>query len=486
MRAIIVATDLRAEIAAISDVMPSCMLPLVDKPFVQHLAEYLIFKGVTEIEFVLARFPEKIENLLGDGTRLGVPYTFHLTLDPDRSGRTIRHLCRAAEGPVLLVDADTLIAAPGLLDETPGPTLWMRPNEVNASGWTGWAYCDSSMLRSIPDTASRETVFQCLRSAGAECSDADHVLDATSFDSLLLAQKDAMAGKIPELVISGNRRGNGIIIGRSARVHRSAQLVGPLYIGEFSQIGKEAKLGPGTIVGRDCVIDSGCRTGDSLILNGTYLSGELVVFCCIADRNLLYSERLGAEIATPDDLGHLADKGGLRTSRTMSRVAAWMLLIFFSPLMLLVILARGCVARGRVLDTKRMVSLPASRNPRTWTYFDRFSFGDASGRGRIAQWLMSDLPGLLNVAAGDMFLVGVPARTAEEVQALEPEWRDLYLGSKVGLITEARVRSGESPGRDSQHASDSFYVVNRSQLYDLKLIGAFICSQMLPPIFRRD
>ena len=65
-------------------VVPTPMLPLADKPFIQHVVETLVDRGVTEFDFALNHLPEKIEHLLGNGARWGSRFRFHLARDASR------------------------------------------------------------------------------------------------------------------------------------------------------------------------------------------------------------------------------------------------------------------------------------------------------------------------------------------------------------------------------------------------------------------
>ena len=71
MRAIVIATGEAPDMTGLSERYPAPMLPLVDRPFIQHVVEILVDQGVTVFDFVLSHQPEKIEEVLGDGTRWG-------------------------------------------------------------------------------------------------------------------------------------------------------------------------------------------------------------------------------------------------------------------------------------------------------------------------------------------------------------------------------------------------------------------------------
>jgi NDP-sugar pyrophosphorylase family protein len=92
MRTIVIATGHSPDMTPASERHPSPLLPLVDRPFIQHVVEFLVDQGVAEFDFVLSHLPERIEEFLGDGTRWGSRFRFHLARDPSRPYAALRSL----------------------------------------------------------------------------------------------------------------------------------------------------------------------------------------------------------------------------------------------------------------------------------------------------------------------------------------------------------------------------------------------------------
>src|SRR5262249_59015293 len=106
----IIATGHAPGTAALAERYPAPALPLVDRPFIQHLVEHVAGQGVKQFDFVLSHLPEQIEQHLGDGTRWGCRFTFHLARDAARPYGLLRALdLGPADGePLLLGHADRL------------------------------------------------------------------------------------------------------------------------------------------------------------------------------------------------------------------------------------------------------------------------------------------------------------------------------------------------------------------------------------------
>lgn len=489
MRAIILITDSHSNISMVNSEMPACMLPLVDKPFIQHILEYLINMHLESVNFVVKGCNEQLKEFLGDGTQWGGKFSYSPVPEADHLMKTVRVLCQESHDPILLADGNYLVPAigEGLSEEQMDSVLWMDGgnSSTDAACWTGWAVCAPTVLTYMKDSASRDELFHSLIDAGAVIKGRDNVLSVSSFERFLGAQIPVMNGWQKELVVTGARTNGGIIVGRGARIHPSAQMIGPLYIGDFSEIREDVILEAGTVVGRDCVIDRGCRIQETVVLPGTYIGMDLDLAGCLAGQGSIYNGRLGTIDKIPTDTltGRITPESGSRRSRlVISQIVAALLLLFLWPLLTIAIIFRITAGQEDGLFRRRLLRLPAPADQGSWKYFDRYYIGDPSDNvwGKTAQLLRADLPGLLNVLRGEMHLVGSPGRTREEVNALDHEWRDLYLKSKVGLVTEARVRCGFAPPLDEQLASDSFYAVHASSDYDFKLLGDFLRMQFGP------
>ena len=115
MKAVIIATGLNSEMSALNERSPIPLLPVGDRPFIQHIVEALVERGITEFDFVLHHLPEKLEHLLGDGARWGCRFQFHLARNAARPYGMLKTL--RADEPILLAHADRLPALPANLQE---------------------------------------------------------------------------------------------------------------------------------------------------------------------------------------------------------------------------------------------------------------------------------------------------------------------------------------------------------------------------------
>jgi NDP-sugar pyrophosphorylase family protein len=497
MRAIILATGNAPGTAPLNEHYPTPLFPLVDRPFLQHVIEYCINQGVTQFDFVLSHLPEKIEHYCGDGKRWGSRFTYHLARDPAHPYRLLKalQLDGGSEGRLLLGHADRLSRL-DLHEATAAGTLPLLFSWNDDTGpatrqrWTGWALLAPEHITGLPRDADEAELEAYLRSQAGERSwrDVPRPLSMATFDDILAAHRNVLAKTFPGLFLSGREADPGIWLSRNVKLHPTAHLVPPVFVCENCSIGAGAELGPNAVIGKDCFLDSHARVANSVIFPGSYVGELLEVEDVILDKNRLINVRLGGAAVTDGFTDRSDDQFFPWTVLMFARLAALLLLLLATPVLLLTALCLKLTGR-RVLCWREAVQLPAPPEERRWRTFQLLSFdADApSGQGvpcSIRALLLRFLPSLIHIVKGELHFVGVPPRTREEIQLLQHDWQTLVLRGKVGILTEASVRYGTAIDADDQYASENCYVATASWRYDLKLLLRFFALSLLG--FRRS
>jgi len=159
MRAVILATGGNPDQDRARDRWNAPLTPLLDRPFIQHVVEYIVARGITELDIVLCHHAARYEKLLGDGQRWGCSCRYHLARDPDQPCVRFRSMAfDTAEEWILFADAERLPQLDALQPPATAvhcqPIVWQKnPNkapEEQQDSWTGWAWVRASDLREIP------------------------------------------------------------------------------------------------------------------------------------------------------------------------------------------------------------------------------------------------------------------------------------------------------------------------------------------------
>jgi len=498
MIAILIASQKWLQMESLSERYPSPMLPLMDRPFIQHVMETLVNQGCNRFEVVLSHLPEKLEALLGDGKRWGVDIRYHLVPRPDRPYRPLKLISdRPDTHPILLAHADRLVQA-DIIASMPcssadGPVLYCFGDDTAPTGrpqlkWSGWAWLPPECLADIPGD-SDETRLQAYlkQNAGSRIEAADRFkpLSVQSCGDLMAAHLGVLAKKKSGLMVRGREVEKAVWLARNVSLHPTARLIPPLYIGENCRIAKGVQIGPEAVIGHDCVLDEKSTVSRSVVFPGSYVGEALELSEAIVDKNCLINVRVGSEITIREDfiLGSLAEKQLRRGwNQIVSQVTAILLLLPALPLIACLALYLKLRRCDRIFATRPAVRLPADSDPASWKKFaliTLYAKAPASDpdpnrtAGPSAGWrhfFFVFLPSLINIVRGELRFVGVPPRSAEEIQNLPRDWRALYLKSKPGIVTETMVNWGSRAGRDEMYSAEAVYAVSSGLKHDLGLL----------------
>jgi NDP-sugar pyrophosphorylase family protein len=110
MKAFILAAGLGTRLRALGLNIPKVMVPIGDRPLLQHHFEWFTRQGITEFILNLHYLPEKITDYFGDGRRFGVKITYsHETEILGTAGGVKKMEAALRDGPFLVIYGDNLI-----------------------------------------------------------------------------------------------------------------------------------------------------------------------------------------------------------------------------------------------------------------------------------------------------------------------------------------------------------------------------------------
>ncbi len=456
---------------------PAALLPLGDRPFLQHLIEFLVDQKIISVHILVEHGSGAVESLLGSGDRWGCRLRYHLVRDPAAPYRSLRVIPEIKSEPWLLVHATgfpRVALGPFSLDR---PTVFCKP----AAGWGGCALFPpgnwSERLWDKSPGQLETELMELLNEHAAEVQDLQEWVDISTPEKLLAAQSRLLCKSLSLVKMGGIERSKGVWISRNVVIDPAAELVPPLYIGPNSRIGRGARLGPETVIAGTCIVDSDTVVERSLILSGTYVGSGLDLKDSIVDRHLLVNVVHGTSVNVRESfllggLSHQYHRSWL--ARGFSSVAAALLILMLLPITLFAILYYTLIGRC-YLTAVRVPVAPlnrySSQSPR---HFWLPCLGlDAWAEHRPAGWqafCRQLLPGLWAVLLGHIGLVGLPPRTAEQI---EPEWKLLYEESRIGLISEASVVATREDEATQFYLCDAYYVARKSWRHDLGLVWTY-------------
>lgn len=477
---------------------PSETRAFLDRPFGRHVVEALAGAGVQAIHMVIHHRPEEVEAALGDGSRWGIRIEYHLARDGERPLQVLRGLGMAGDG-FLLGRADTLpdpIRLGSLLSEGVRAALMAPPpkgeGEDIPNSWTGWAWVPRSDIGRLQVLEGANPIAAWMLEGDGDSLvtlDSHEILDVRTPAGFMDSIRLVLGGSFHSVLRTGRELQPGVRIGRNARVHPSAVITGPAHLGEDCWIGPGASIGPFASVGRGAMVGKGSSVIGSVLGEGSYAGDGLSLEGVIVEEDRLVDTTLGVTVEMKDRLllGTVTgDSGPAGRASILSRASAAAALTVASPLLLLTMAVLKATRPGPVVFRREILkATPRSpgRGDKTFLLFTFDpSFGSGSRRmsaraGRVADVLLRFLPGLLNVARGDMGFVGVEPRSPKGFQDLPKDWQGVYGTSDIGLVTEAEVRQGPDLDSDGLFAAESYYTVVRSPGHKLTLLRDYFLGR---------
>lgn len=506
MRAIILATGEKSNMEYAALRMPPPLLPVADRPFVRHLADFLTGQGIRRIDFIFREQPEEFKSCLGDGSEWGATFSFHLSRADDSLPERLRVVQGGGDDDWVLVGHADLLPHIDVRHTRPqnaadAPVLFTIPDRPGASeafaSWSGWAWLRPAHFASMPDRIGTDELYELRQAFGVlpmpVLSLARVFLNVRSFEAYLEASRTVLDLQFAGLPFNDRPNDRQVWLSRDVSLHPTVSIIPPVFVGAGSTIGPGVRLGPYAVIGEDCELDESSSVENSVVFSRSFIGEGLECRDVVINRNRLVNVRFQAAVTINDDvILRSIEQRTLRAliMRILSRTAAFTFLLVMLPLLAATAIVLKVKRSGSVAHKRAVLQLPAEhdeaawRTCNVWTFLpeednESFSAQDVSWRS----FLLAFLPGLLSVVRGDIRFVGVPPRSPEAVHALPPDWREIYLQAKAGLVTEAQVISGASADTDELYSAEALYAVTTGLRHDFVLLSRYFL-QLLFPLLR--
>ena len=304
---------------------PKPLLPVVNKPIMEHVLRLLKRHGFTETVVTVQFLASLVRNYFGDGEDFGMSLQYATEETPLGTAGSVKNAEDALRsGPFLVISGDALTdidltamvryhKESGAL-VTVGLTRVPNPLEfgiiiVGEDGriqrflekptWgqvfsdtvnTGIYVMEPEVLAEVPAGISVDwsaDVFPKLLEAGAPIYGwiADgYWEDVGTHESYLKAQADVLSGRV-EADIEGFEVSPGVWVAEGAEVDPEALLSGPLCVGDYAKVEAGAQLREFTVVGSNVVVKEGAFLHRAVVHNNVYVGLGATLRGCVIGKN---------------------------------------------------------------------------------------------------------------------------------------------------------------------------------------------------------
>jgi mannose-1-phosphate guanylyltransferase len=336
MRGMILAGGLSTRLYPLTLDVPKPLVPVLDRPVVDHVIDYLARAGVDEIAINVHYFADAITRYIGDGSRWNACVTYLNEPELMGSAGAVKqmaswfadtfvvigcddvtaidlgaalefHRARRSEATIVLAEADDVTQYGVVVVDREGRVSGFqekpeRGTETSRLVNTGVYLFERSVLERIPANTFYDfgrQVFPELLRDGARffgMHQSAYWCDIGTPAEYRRCHFDALRGRVSLRAADGSSVRDGVLVGAGAKIDTSARIEGPACIGADTIIGpgaviercilwKGVQIEPGAIV-TDAVLAEGVRVmAGSAIEGGEYGRGARLSTECTGRSN---------------------------------------------------------------------------------------------------------------------------------------------------------------------------------------------------------
>lgn len=333
MKAVILAGGEATRLRPLTCNTPKVMVPILNRPFLEHLVGYLKRHGIPDIILALGKVPEQIESHFGDGARFGVRMVYSTEESPLGTAGAVKNAERLMDDSFFVFNGDvftdidltamlrhhrrsdtiaTIALTPvdnptiyGVVEtdsqgsvkrftEKPSPDK-VATNMINA----GIYILEPEIFTHISPNAFsmfERDVFPPLLDGGHTIHSYpshEYWIDMGTPDKYLRLQHDLLRSRPPDRAIEfeGESRAHPsariegpVTVGEGCAIGAHALLRGPAVIGAGCQVEEDAEI-EGAVLWRDCTVGRGARLRNCLVASRCHIEqqSEVIDGCVLGD-----------------------------------------------------------------------------------------------------------------------------------------------------------------------------------------------------------
>lgn len=290
---------------------PKAIVPILNRPFLEHLLGYLKKHRVTDAILAMGYLPDPIQNCLGDGTQFGVRLTYLVEESLLGTAGAVKNAEPFLDGPFVVFNGD-------ILTEIDLTTMMKRHEEIKPKVSIALTPVDNPTIYGVVETDARGMVQRFVEkpswdkvttnmiNAGIYIMEPEvlaYIPKSTPsmFENYLFPRLLEMGESIlsypsdaywidigtPEKYLQANhdlllRRGDRAIQTEGeSQIHATAQVEGPVLIAEGCIISEGAKLKGPTVLGPSCQIGYGAVVEGAVLWHHSIVGEKAVLRNCI-------------------------------------------------------------------------------------------------------------------------------------------------------------------------------------------------------------
>lgn len=324
MKAVVMAGGEGTRLRPLTSNQPKPMVHLVNKPVIEHIFELLKKHDFTDTVVTLQFLPQLIKNYFGDGSDMGLNISYSIEDSPLGTAGSVKKAEAHLNETFIVISGDALtdidltevikfhkkkkaIATIALKQvENPlefGIVITDKKGRIERflekPSWgevfsdtinTGIYVLEPEVFDYIPENTKfdfSKELFPMLLKDGKPlygCVVSGYWCDIGNLNQYREAHTDVLDRQV-KTKISGIKMLKDIWIEEGANVHPSAELKGPLAIGQNARIEENAKIGKYSVIGDNVIVGKGARLRRAIVGDNSYVGERADLVGSVVGRN---------------------------------------------------------------------------------------------------------------------------------------------------------------------------------------------------------
>jgi mannose-1-phosphate guanylyltransferase len=290
---------------------PKAIVPILNRPFLEHLLDYLKRHGVNDAILAMGYLTDPIQNCLGDGSQLGVRLTYLVEESPLGTAGAVKHAESYLDGPFIVFNGDIIteidLTAMVKWHKEVKPKVSIALTPVDNPTIYGVVETDAGgMVQCFVEKPSWDKVTTNMINAGIYILEPEvlaHIPASTPsmFENYLFPRLLEMGEPIlgypsdaywidigtPEKYLKANhdlllKWGLGYVRAEAkSYIHPTAQIEGPVLIGDGCIISEDVRIIGPAVLGRNCEIDKDALIDGAVLWDGVRVGEASILTNCV-------------------------------------------------------------------------------------------------------------------------------------------------------------------------------------------------------------
>ena len=303
---------------------PKSIVPIFDRPFLHYQLD--LIKKVAEIDEVILSLnyqPHRVEEVFGNGRDLGIALRYVVEPSPLGTGGAVRYAARGVTGTIVVFNGDvlttvdlgaligfhrsrksraTIVLTPvdnpsayGLVEtDAAGNILRFlekpKPEDITCDTINAGIYVlETDTFDRIPEDVPwsiERRFFPSFIERGETFLASiyrDYWIDIGTPEKYRQVHRDIMDGRYAMPPYNG--KPDIVWVAPTARIEDGVQLEGPLFIDEGCVVKTGARIGPYTVLGRNCRVDGHAHVAGAIVWPDTSIGEEAQITDTIIGRS---------------------------------------------------------------------------------------------------------------------------------------------------------------------------------------------------------